>query len=207
MTQQAPAHRGARPLAFLACALLALCTASCAEFFGGTPGMNPWHAEQLQQAGQMHSIEDFGRDIEPALIQVRNELINENNFELRHGDDAISSQPTGDQTLYSLNSPTIYFLEDNVDKARTAFESHLIPLGFTVTVDEQMTDKEGKLTWIVARNPTYGISASAYIRDSKRSSFHYETKMLSSDGSTDDPQQLADIPGRRPDWLIPTPTT
>ena len=109
MTQQAPAHRGARPLAFLACALLALCTASCAEFFGGTPGMNPWHAEQLQQAGQMHSIEDFGRDIEPALIQVRNELINENNFELRHGDDAISSQPTGDQTLYSLNSPTILF--------------------------------------------------------------------------------------------------
>lgn len=99
MTQQAPAHRGARPLAFLACALLALCTASCAEFFGGTPGMNPWHAEQLQQAGQMHSIEDFGRDIEPALIQVRNELINEKNFELRHGDDAISSQPTGDQTL------------------------------------------------------------------------------------------------------------
>lgn len=94
----------------------------------------------------MHSIEDFGRDIEPALIQVRNELINENNFELRHGDDAISSQPTGDQTLYSLNSPTIYFLEDNVDKARTAFESHLTPLGFTVTVDEQMTDKEGKLT-------------------------------------------------------------
>lgn len=88
------------------------------------------------------------------------------------------------------------FLEDNVDKARTAFESHLIPLGFTVTVDEQMTDKEGKLTWIVARNPTYGISASAYIRDSKRSSFHYETEMLSSDGSTDDPQQLADIPGR-----------
>lgn len=169
--------------------------------------MNPWHAEQLQQAGQMHSIEDFGRDIEPALIQVRNELINENNFELRHGDDAISSQPTGDQTLYSLNSPTIYCLEDNVDKARTAFESHLIPLGFTVTVDEQMTDKEGKLTWIVARNPTYGISASAYIRDSKRSSFHYETEMLSSDGSTDDPQQLADIPGRRPDWLIPTPTT
>lgn len=99
MTQQAPAHRRARPLAFLACALLALCTASCAEFFGGTPGMNPWHAEQLQQAGQVHSIEDFGRDIEPALIQVRNELINENNFELRHGDDAISSQPTGDQTL------------------------------------------------------------------------------------------------------------
>ncbi len=28
----------------------------------------------------MDSIEDFGRDIEPTLIQVRNELINENNF-------------------------------------------------------------------------------------------------------------------------------
>ena len=77
--------------------------------------------------------------------------------------------------LYILNSPTIYFLEDNVDKVRTAFESHLIPLGFTVTVDEQMTDNEGKLTWIIARNPTYGISASAYIRDSKRSSFDYGT--------------------------------
>ena len=34
MTQQTAARRGARPLALLACALLALCTASCAVLYG-----------------------------------------------------------------------------------------------------------------------------------------------------------------------------
>ena len=40
MTQQPTARRGARPLALLTCALLALCTASCAPFFRGS--MDPF---------------------------------------------------------------------------------------------------------------------------------------------------------------------
>ena len=80
MTQQAPAHRRARPLTFLACALLALCTASCAVLYGGRPGQNPWNLQTRQKAQHMHSIEEFQRDIEPTIIDARNEFINGSNI-------------------------------------------------------------------------------------------------------------------------------
>ena len=53
MTQQPTARRGARPLALLACALLALCTASCAPFFGGsmTPSAPPGEIRRGQILG------------------------------------------------------------------------------------------------------------------------------------------------------------
>ena len=38
-----------------------------------------------------------------------------------------------------------------------------------------------------------------------RASFGYETEPLKSDGSTQDPMQVADIPDRRPDWMVLTP--
>ena len=77
MTQRTAARRGARPLALLACALLALCTTACAPFFPVLPGRQSWADEALQKAERMKSIEAVGRDIEPTLIQVRNELIND----------------------------------------------------------------------------------------------------------------------------------
>ena len=77
MTQGTAARQGARPLALLTCALLALCTAACAAFFPVTVGRQSWADEALQKAGRMESIEAVGRDIEPTLIQVRNELIND----------------------------------------------------------------------------------------------------------------------------------
>ena len=77
MTQQPTARRGARPLALLISTLLALCTASCAPFFPVLPERQSWADEALQKAGRMESIEAVGRDIEPTLIQVRNELIND----------------------------------------------------------------------------------------------------------------------------------
>ena len=58
----------------------------------------------------MHSIEDCGRDIEPALIQVRNELINENNFELRHGDEMgfVANQREIKHSTSSIPQPFIF---------------------------------------------------------------------------------------------------
>ena len=71
MMQRATDLRGARPLMFLACALLALCTASCAPFFGGS--MNPF-------SPQVKSVEAFQRDLEPAIIAARNDLVTAENF-------------------------------------------------------------------------------------------------------------------------------
>ena len=67
----ATVRRGARPLALLACALLALCTASCALIPGGAGN---------QSAPQVKSVEAFQRDLEPTIITARNELVTAENF-------------------------------------------------------------------------------------------------------------------------------
>lgn len=205
MTQQPTAHRRARPLTFLACALLALCTTACTTFFPVLPERQSWADEALQKAGRMKSIEAFGRDIEPTLIQVRNELINESNFNERQSWDYIYSQPVDNMQLYTLVSPTISFVEDDVRKVQAVVKSQLTPLGFTVQTREQTTEDNENETLISAANPTYGVTVNVYVRDSKRANFLYETQPLKSDGSTDNPMEVADIPGRRPDWMVLTP--
>ena len=205
MMRQAVARRGARPLALLACALLALCTASCAPFFPVTAGRQSWADEALQKAARMKSIEAVGRDIEPTLIQVRNELINESNFSQRQSWDFISSQPVRDTQLYTLTSPTILFVENDAHKVQAIVEAHLAPIGFTIRATEKKTVEDGNETRIVAENPTYGVTVNVYVRESTRASFAYETQPLKSDGSTQDPMQVADIPDRRPDWMVLTP--
>ena len=205
MMQQAAARQGARPLALLACALLALCTTSCAPFFPVLPERQSWADEALQKAARMKSIEAVGRDIEPTLIQVRNELINESNFSQRQSWDFISSQPVRDTQLYTLTSPTILFVENDAHKVQAVVESHLAPIGFTIRARDKKTVEDGNETRIVAENPTYGVTVNVYVRESTRASFDYETQPLKSDGSTQDPMQVADIPDRRPDWMVLTP--
>ena len=153
----------------------------------------------------MKSIEAFGRDIEPTLIQVRNELINESNFNERQSWDYIYSQPVDNMQLYTLVSPTISFVEDDVRKVQAVVKSQLTPLGFNVQTREQTTEDNENETLISAANPTYGVTVNVYVRDSKRANFLYETQPLKSDGSTDNPMEVADIPGRRPDWMVLTP--
>ena len=205
MMRQAAARRGARPLALLACTLLALYTTSCAPFFPVLPERQSWADEALQKAARLKSIEAVGRDIEPTLIQVRNELINESNFSQRQSWDFISSQPVRDTQLYTLTSPTILFVENDAHKVQAVVESHLAPIGFTIRAKDKKTVEDGNETRIVAENPTYGVTVNVYVRESTRASFAYETQPLKSDGSTGDPMQVADIPDRRPDWMVLTP--
>ena len=192
-------------LTFVACTLLALCTTSCAPFFPVTAGRQSWADEALQKAARMKSIEAVGRDIEPTLIQVRNELINESNFSQRQSWDFISSQPVRDTQLYTLTSPTILFVENDAHKVQAIVEAHLAPIGFTIRAKDKKTVEDGNETRIVAENPTYGVTVNVYVRESTRASFAYETQPLKSDGSTQDPMQVADIPDRRPDWMVLTP--
>ena len=131
MTQQVPLHRRARPLTFLACALLALCTASCAVLYGGNPGENPSNAETRQKAQKMHSIEDFQRDIEPTIIDARNKFINGRNIREYSSEDHIQGADYEGTTLYTLDSAQYFYEERDVDKVRSILNDYLTPLGFT----------------------------------------------------------------------------
>ena len=199
----ATACRGARPLAFLACALLALCTASCAVLYGGSSGMNPQHAEALRQADQMESIEAFQRDIEPALIAARNELLTSDNIRTYSSGDHISATPYADQYLYSMMSRHYWFEEADVDKVRSAIDSHLKPLGFTIMEDQYVFNGNTR-TEIYWLNEKYGATISIQVSPDVDSSYGYRAVDLLSDGSVSDPTQLLELPGRTPAWFDPS---
>ena len=193
MMQRATARRGARPLALLACALLALCTASCALIPGGTGN---------QSAPQVQSIEAFQRDLEPALIAARNELLTSDNIRTYSGGDHISATPYADQYLYSMMSRHYWFEERDVDKVRSTINSHLAPLGFSMMEEEYTVDGDTRANfyWTNAR---YGATVSVLVGQVMNSSYFYYTESLRSDGSAEDPKKLFDTPGRTPDWFDP----
>ena len=203
MTQQTAARRGARPLALLACALLALCTASCAVLYGGGTGENPSNAETRQKAQKMHSIEDFQRDIEPTIIDARNKFINGRNIREYSSEDHIQGADYEGTTLYILDSAQYFFEERDVDKVRSILNNHLTPLGFTMREKLEKGD-HGTATTMVWHHEKYGATVSVLIAaDDGYSAFHYGTENLRSDGSTANPKELFNTPGRVPDGFDP----
>ena len=203
MTQQVPLHRRARPLTFLACALLALCTASCAVLYGGGPGKNPSNPETRQKAQKMHSIEDFQRDIEPTIIDARNKFINGRNIREYSSEDHIQGADYEGTTLYTLGSAQYFFEERNADKVRSILNNHLTPLGFTMREKLEKGD-HGTATTTVWYHEKYGATVSVLIAaDDGYSAFHYGTENLRSDGSTANPKELFNTPGRVPEGFDP----
>ena len=202
MTQQATARRGARPLALLACALLALCTASCAVLYGGNPGENPSNAETRQKAQKMHSIEDFQRDIEPTIIDARNKFINGRNIREYSSEDHIQGADYEGTTLYTLDSAQYFYEERDVDKVRSILNDSLTPLGFTMWEKENNGDR-GRTTTMVWYHEEYGATVSVLIADEGYSETHYGTEPLRSDGSTEDPERLLFQTGRMPAGFDP----
>ena len=126
MTQQPTARRGARPLALLACALLALCTASCAFIPGGTGN---------QSAPQVKSVEAFQYDLEPTIIAARNELVTAENFMAYKDNYSIARYMDDGKTVYSLHSRMFFFTELDTDLIRDTYNKHLLPLGFELSED------------------------------------------------------------------------
>ena len=203
MMQRATKLRGARPLTFLACALLALCTAACAVLYGGGPGENPSNAETRQRAQKMHSIEDFQRDIEPTIIDARNKFINGRNIREYSSEDHIQGADYEGTTLYILDSAQYFYEERDVDKVRSILNNHLTPLGFTMREKLEKGD-HGTATTMVWYHEEYGATVSVLIAaDDGYSAFHYGTENLRSDGSTANPKELFNTPGRVPDGFDP----
>ena len=202
MTQQATARRGARPLALLACALLALCTASCAVLYGGGSGENPSNAETRQKAQKMHSIEDFQRDIEPTIIDARNKFINGRNIREYSSEDHIQGADYEGTTLYTLDSAQYFYEERDVDKVRSILNDHLTPLGFTMLEKLEKGDHGTAIT-MVWYHEEYGATVSVLIADEGYSETHYGTEPLRSDCSTKDPERLLFQTDRMPAGFDP----
>ena len=193
MMQRATARRRARPLAFLACALLALCTTACAPFFGGST--NPF-------SRQVKSIEAFQRDIEPTIIAARNELVTAENFMAYKNNYTIHSTRNNGKTVYSFHSRMFFFDDLDTDHIRDIYNKHLLPLGFKLT-ERRWTSNGVELVNFLWTNEEYHAVVSTTTRLGEESTTRYYTQGNPSDGSTDDPKQLIDQPGRIPDWFDP----
>ena len=193
MTQQPTARRGARPLAFLACTLLALCTAACAPFFGGS--MNPL-------SPQVKSVEAFQRDIEPAIIAARNELVTAENFMAYKNNYSIDTYDKDGKTICSFHSRMFFFTELDTDLIRDTYNKHLLPLGFELSED-RWTSGGVEIVDYVWTNEEYHAAVSATTRLGEQTSTYYYTQDTPTDGSTGNPPQLIDQPGRIPDWFDP----
>lgn len=191
-----------KPLVFLACALLALCTASCAVLYGGNLGENPSNAETRQKAQKMHSIEDFQRDIEPTIIDARNKFINGRNIREYSSEDHIQGADYEGTTLYTLDSAQYFYEERDVDKVRSILNDYLTPLGFTRREKLDNGD-HGTATTMVWYHEEYGATVSVLIADEGYSETHYRTEPLRSDGSTEDPERLLFQTARMPAGFDP----
>ena len=194
MMQRATARRGARPLAFLACALLALCTASCAFIPGGTGN---------QSAPQVKSIESFQRDLEPTIIAARNELVTAENFMAYKNNYSIARYMEDGNTLYSFHSRMFFFTELDTDLIRDTYNKHLLPLGFELS-EKRWTSNGVELVNFLWTNDEYQAVVSSTTRLGEESATRYYTMGNPTDGSTSDPTQLLDQPGRIPDWFDPS---
>ena len=194
MMQRATARRGARPLALLACALLALCTASCALIPGGTGN---------QSAPQVQSIEAFQRDLEPTIIAARNELVTAENFMAYKNNYSIARYMEDGNTLYSFHSRMFFFTELDTDLIRDTYNKHLLPLGFELS-EKRWTSNGVELVNFLWTNDEYQAVVSSTTRLGEESATRYYTMGNPTDGSTSDPTQLLDQLGRIPDWFDPT---
>ena len=193
MMQRATARRGARPLALLACALLALCTASCAFIPGGTGN---------QSAPQVKSVEAFQRDLEPTIIAARNELVTAENFMAYKNNYSIATYMEDGKTLYSFHSRMFFFTELDTDLIRDTYNKHLLPLGFELS-EKRWTSNGVELVNFLWTNEEYHAVVSSTTRLGEESATRYYTMGNPTDGSTSNPQQLIDQPGRIPDWFDP----
>ena len=177
----------------MSCALLALCTASCAFIPGGSGN---------QSAPPVKSIEAFQRDLEPTIIAARNELVTAENFMAYKNNYSIARYMEDGNTLYSFHSRMFFFTELDTDLIRDTYNKHLLPLGFELS-EKRWTSNGVELVNFLWTNDEYQAVVSSTTRLGEESATRYYTMGNPTDGSTSDPTQLLDQPGRTPDWFDP----
>ena len=178
-------------------ALLALAStiacAACAPFFGGS--MNPF-------SPQVKSVEAFQRDIEPTIIAARNELVTAENFMAYKNSYSIDTYPKNGKTICSFHSRMFFFTELDTDLIRETYSARLLPLGFELS-EKRWTSGGVEIVDYMWINEEYHAVVSATTRLGEQTSTYYYTTGTPTDGSTGNPPQLIDQPGRIPDWFDP----
>ena len=142
---------------------------------------------------QVKSVEAFQRDIEPTIIAARNEVVTAENF---------MAYTRGNNTLYAFHSRMFFFTELDTDLIRDTYSARLLPLGFELS-EKRWTSGGVEIVDYMWTNEEYHAVVSATTRLGEQTSTYYYTTGTPTDGSTGNPPQLIDQPGRIPDWFDP----
>ncbi len=151
---------------------------------------------------QVKSVEAFQRDLEPAIIAARNELVTAENFMAYKNSYSIDTYPKDGKTICSFHSRMFFFTELNTDLIRDTYNKSLLPLGFELS-EKRWTSGGVEIVDYVWTNEEYHAVVSATTRLGEQTSTYYYTQGTPTDGSTGNPPQMIDQPGRIPDWFDP----
>ncbi|WP_133256529.1 DUF4853 domain-containing protein, partial [Schaalia odontolytica] len=79
---------------------------------------------------RVKSVEAFQRDIEPAIIAARNELVTEENFVAYKNNYTVYTLNKNGKLICSFHSRMFFFAELDTDRIRDTYNERLLPLGF-----------------------------------------------------------------------------
>ena len=153
-------------------------------------------------APQVKSVEAFQRDLEPTIIAARNELVTAENFMAYKNNYFIGTYLKDGEIICSFHSRMFFFTELDTDLIRDTYSARLLPLGFELSED-RWTSGGVEIVDYMWINEEYHAVVSATTRLGEQTSTYYYTDDTPSDGSTGNPPQLIDQPGRIPDWFDP----
>ena len=94
--------------------------------------MNPEQKAAVEVAEHLHSIEEFQRDVEPAIVAARNEFLTQETIVGLFANDFIDEIYPDSTPLYSLRARSYTFSETDADRIRDVYDAKLKPLGFTM---------------------------------------------------------------------------
>ena len=160
--------------------------------------MNPEQKAAVEVAEQLHSIEEFQRDVEPAIVAARNEFLTQETIVGLFANDFIDELYPDSTPLYSLRARSYTFSETDADRIRDVYDAKLKPLGFTLS--EKRDSEMVRLLW---SNANYSASVNVVTHVGIQSGTYYIARELRSDGSSENPMVFLPSEGRVPEWLTP----
>ena len=184
--------------AVLSAICVVLLCAACIPGPRGDNRMNPEQKAAVEVAEHLHSIEEFERDVEPAIVAARNEFLTQDTIVGLFANDFIYETYPDSTPLYELMSRLYMFSETDADRIRDVYDAKLKPLGFTLS--ENRDSEKVHLMWT---NASYSASVDIVTHVCIESRAYYLAGPLRSDGSTEHPTVFLPLEGREPEWLTP----
>ena len=184
--------------AVLSAICVVLLCAACIPGPRGDNRMNPEQKAAVEVAEHLHSIEEFERDVEPAIVAARNEFLTQDTIVGLFANDFIYETYPDSTPLYELMSRLYMFSETDADRIRDVYDAKLKPLGFTLWEKH----REG-MVLLVWTNASYAATVDVVVHAGTESRTAYYTGLLRSDGSSENPTVFLPLEGREPEWLTP----